>query len=118
LLVRYGDEIVHQRQVERAGHFVLPDALYLIWDALHLGVPLGPPHLGEDRPDRVAGHYLNFRVLLLEIAADAGDGSACTRRIYEVGDLPLRLLPDLGTRGGVVRFGIGVVVELVREDRP
>ena len=78
---------------------------------------LRPPHLGENRTDRIAGDDLNLGILLLEISPDAGDRAAGSRRVHEVRDATFRLLPDLRTRRVVVRLRIGVVVELIGENR-
>ena len=58
-----------------------------------------------------------LRVLLLQVAAHAGDRSARSRRGDEVRDLPFRLLPQLGARRRVVRVRVRLIVELVRENR-
>ena len=72
---------------------------------------------GVDRARRVRPDDLHRGVLLLEVAADAGDGAAGAHAGHEVGDLPVGLRPDLGSGGLVVRRGVlrvGVLVRLPR----
>ena len=68
---------------------------------------------GQDRALRVGADDLDVRVLLLEVAADAGDRAAGADAGDEDGDPALGLLPDLRAGGAVVDLGVGQVGELV-----
>lgn len=58
---------------------------------------------------------LDVGVLLFEVGGDACDGACGAHGAYEVGDLPLGVVPDFGA--GAVDVGVGVVgvVELVED---
>src|SRR5690606_32984211 len=94
---------------------VLADALHLVWAALGHLLAIRAPVFGQDGTHRVRDHYLHLRVPLLQVASHTRYGAAGAGAGHEVRYATLGLLPDLRTRGGVVRLGVGLVVELVRE---
>src|SRR5262249_44692661 len=108
LLVGYRHEVVDHTHVERAWQLVLSNAFHLVRPAFRLALPLGAPHLAQDRANRIAGDYLNFRILLLQEAADAGDGAPGARRVHEMRNAAAGLLPDFWSGGRVVRVRVGL----------
>src|SRR6185437_3853474 len=75
------------------------------------------PVLGQYRPGRVASNDLDVGIALLEITPHTSDRTTGSRRRYKVRDLAFSLLPQLRTRRRVVRVRIGLIVELIRENR-
>ena len=106
--VRDLDDPVRDLAVVAVGPEVLADALDEVRAAAAAGV---------HRPGRVGADDLDVGVLLLEVAADAADRAAGADAAHEVGDLPVGLLPDLGTGRLVVGarvVRVGVLVGLPR----
>ena len=60
----------------------------------------------------------HIRVLFLEIAPRARDGTPGTGADEKMGDAPAGLLPELRPRRPVMRVRVGLVVELVSQHRP
>ena len=71
----------------------------------------------EHRSVRIDAPHLDFRVALLEIAADAGRRPAGPHSHDELGDASAGLLPDLGAGLLVVRLQVRQVVVLIRFPR-
>ena len=65
---------------------------------------------GSPATTRTLG-FFSFRYLPAPLDRPAG-----ARSRHQMGDPPPGLLPDLGSRGGVVRLGIDLVVELIGQD--
>ena len=70
----------------------------------------------DDRSDGVGHDHLRFRRDLFEIAAEAGEGAPRPDPDDHGIEVVLHLLPKLGACGGLVRFRIGRVGELVDVD--
>src|SRR5262249_46283007 len=107
VLVGDRDDLVGDGPVVGGGPEVLAHALDQVRPAGAAGVhgPLGV--CADDLHLAVAG--------VLQVAAGAGDGAARAHARHEVGDLPLGLLPQLGTGRVIVRervVGVGVLVGL------
>ncbi len=106
VLVGHGDDLVGHVPVVGARPEVLADALDQVRTAGAAGV---------DRALRVRADHLDRAVAdLLEVASGAADRAAGADARDEVGDLPLRLLPQFGTGGLVVRARVVRVGVLVR----
>ena len=99
--------LVDDLHVERARDLVLTDSFNLVRHTLDLDRPVAAPVFGQDRPHRIARDHANRRIPLLEVAPDARDGAAGAGGSNEVRDPSAGLLPDLGSRGGIVGLGIG-----------
>src|SRR6185436_19086813 len=70
-----------------------------------------------NRSDRIGADDFDPRVPLFEIAPRAGNSSAGADAGNKVRDLSLRLLPELGTGGAIVGFGISGMGILIRIER-
>ena len=57
----------------------------------------------EQRAFGIDADHLDLRVLLLEILAGAGDGTAGAHAADKVGDSALGIPPDLRSRGFIMR---------------
>ena len=99
------DVAVDERRVEGLRPEVLADPL----DAVRVDRAAG-----VDRALRVGADHLDVGVLLLEVAADAGDRAAGADRDHQVGDPAAGLAPELGAGRAVMRLGVGLVEVLVR----
>ena len=95
---------VHHRGVVGGGPEVLADAFHQVGTSrparVHRPVGVGPDDLDRG-------------VVLLEVAADPGDGAAGPDAGHEVRHPAPRLLPDLGAGRVVLRLGVVGVVVLV-----
>src|SRR5262249_7640349 len=99
-----GDDAAQEAHVEVPRHEAITDAL----DAV-----VAPFASSEERAlrrlDRVE---LDARILLPQVAADAGQRAAAPLRVDERAYGAVRLLPDLGPGGLKVRFDVVGIVEL------
>ena len=118
-LVVDGDDAVDVVPPDGRGHEVLADAVDEVLVDL-----LGRRQLAVlevvlvDAAHRIDADDLHLRILLLEVLGGAADGAAGADAGHPVGDLAVRLPPDLGTRGTVVGLGVGLVVILIGEVGP
>ncbi len=76
----------------------------------------GLVELFENRTVGIDAPNLDAWILLLEELCYAGYGSARAHAHHKVGDAALGLLPDLGTRGLVVRLAVAQIIVLIREE--
>src|SRR5262249_33651226 len=102
------DPLVDDRRVHRLRPRVLADSLDEV--RVHVLLVLGR----EDRAFGVGADDQDVRLVLLEVAADAGDRAARPDGDDDRVDLATRLLPDLGARALVVRLRIRHVRVLIR----
>ena len=102
--IRYTDPAVDHRRVERTGIEVLADAL----DLVRVDVAGVDRSIGVRADDDEAG------LLLLQVSPGAAHGAAGSDAADEMGDAPLRLVPDLRAGGAVVRLRVHRVVVLIR----
>ena len=72
--------------------------------------------LFENRTVGIDAPNLDAWILLLEELCYAGNGSARANAHHKVGNAALGLLPDLRTRGLVVRLAVAQIVVLIREE--
>ena len=76
----------------------------------------GLVELFENRTVGIDAPNLDAWILLLEELCYAGYGSARANAHHKVGNAALGLLPDLRTRGLVVRLAVAQIIVLIREE--
>ena len=99
-----GHDLVVDGRVERLRHEAGADALDLVGAGLAAGE--------HRRVGGLNGNNLYLRVLLLEVAAGAGDGAAGAHAGNQDVDLAVGVLPNLRTRGRLMDGGVGGVHKL------
>ena len=108
------DPPVHHAAVQHRGDEVVPGALHVVVGHVR---PVEVLWLGQDGAQGVHPHHLAGRALLLDLAADAGDGAAGAGPQHHHVHAAAALLEDLLRRGVVVRQRVAGVAVLVQDDR-
>ena len=104
VVVRDGDDLVIDLRIQHVGDKARADAL----DLVAAGVALAQ----DGGILRLDGDDLDVRILLFQISARAGDGTAGADARDEDVDLSVGVLPDLGAGGCLMGGGVGGVDEL------
>ena len=112
LLVIHLDNVIENLQIHRRREKIFADALD------HIGLRFnGGPGLHEvviQGAVWIDANNLDRGIFFLQILPRAADGPAGAQPANKVRDLPFAVLPNLRSRGEVVRLGIHRVVVLIR----
>ena len=107
-LVADGDDFVDVVPAQNVGHKAGADALYLVGRRL------------ATREDwavrRFYSNSFKGRLLRLDVLADTSDGPACADAGDQDIGTPVGVIPNLGSGGFEVNFGVGGVVKLLRHE--
>src|SRR5216684_4227528 len=106
------NDVVEDFQIHGRGEKILADAFHNIRFCFD-GLP-GFDEIVVQRAVGIDADNFYFGIFFLQEFADAADGAAGAHAANEVRNLAFAVLPNLGTRGAIVRFGIHWIVVLIR----